>query len=332
MPEEAEVITAPETEPAKESFEERGMKFVEQQFEAIGAATESATAEAVPTPEAPVAAEAKTETPAVEPKTEPEPEPFTAEQMSDDAFFDKLDKAGWERLEKLHPALFKMGKAVASARGKAFARLKGLPEPPKEEPNVTPKPDDLTEAIKAAKRKRDSLDEDESLRGELELAELLTQQREEKRNAARAAQQKEMDGILANAQELAVAEEPEIANVSEDDLDAVVAKSPRMKRALSAAIHHPDSAQRAQLIADVMVDAFGVIKSTRQSATATEAKRKADEKAEADKARLRSNANNPAAPIAETPSGKSQNGAKTFEKDGLNFIQSQLNTAATPVR
>jgi len=330
MPEETVVVTETPAATDTRPLDERLQAYVDEQ---VGLATTEQETVEEPKPEeaapAPAAGEAKTDEAKPDTKEAAAKVEVAPEQLGDPKYWGSLDADGWQRMERDYPVETKHVKAAQAAATRIVNEArKSTQEPPKEESNATPMKPDLTEAIKAAKRKRDSLDEDESLEGELELAELLTQQREGKRREVLAAQQKEMNGILANAKELAVAEEPELANTSDDELDAVVDKSPKMRRALSAAIHHPDSAQRAQLIADVMVDAYGVLKSTRQSATATEAKRKADEKTAADQARMRSNANNSSVPIAETPSGKSQSGPKTFEKDGMAVIQAKLNAQA----
>lgn len=330
MGDETEVIAAPEAEAQPEqSFEERGLKFVESQIEAVSAAAESTADDAAQTETETVAEPAK-ETPGVETKTEDTPEPFTAEQMGDPAFFDKLDKDGWDRLNKLHPALYTMGKQVASARGKANAALKGLPkEPPPETTEDTSKAQ-----LKAAWKKSQSLDEDEAFEGSVEYSRLLLAQEATPTLGINPAVTK-ANAILSRAFDVALTGDgvtlpafKELSTLPSEELDAIVEADPFLMQSLEFSASLPDD-KRVAMVAGVMQQAGRKLIAQKQSKAATDAAAlEADKakKAESQR-RLRSNTNNQGAVIIDSQSGRMPDGKRTFAKDGQAFIEKQLKAA-----
>lgn len=329
-PEITDASETPAAEPQVEkTFDERLLESIEGQLQQDGddAAAESVTDDAAKeteTVEEPAAAE--TETPAVvEPKTTTTTEPpFTEEQLQDEAFFDKLDKDGWAKLQTYNPALYKMGKQVASLRGKAGAALKNVPAVPSEERSEA-EPPKVSEAMKVALRKAQSLDEDEALEGAAEVARLTLREERAREQETQQKVKQEAKEVFDAAFDMAAAELPEIANISDAELDKVVESSPKLMQKLRAALSHPEKEQRVLLVADVMESAGRVVIAARQAADRT----KADAEAEAKKAdvqkRLRSNESNPAKHLVETPGGKQlPRTGKSFEADGLAFVQSQL--------
>lgn len=234
--------------------------------------------------------------------TEP---PFTAEQMADPAFFDSLGKDGWARLEKFNPALFKMGKAVASARGKAYAEVQKLkaqePQPKAEE---APK-SRLTPEMKAAWDKKQSLDPEEAIEGELEWTRLT---QEASRDPEEVVRQN-----LSAAFRVAAGELPELVDLSDAELDAAVEGDDDLLEALELASTLPKD-QQVRLVANVMRRAGKIVlsnRATKAAADKTEADKKAadDKKAESQK-RLKDNQNNASETIT-----KGQTGAKTAPAD-----------------
>jgi hypothetical protein len=332
MDEETEVIATPETEAQPEqSFEERGLKFVESQMQAASAATESTADDAAQT-ETEIVAEPAKETP-VETKTEDTPEPFTAEQMGDPAFFDKLDKEGWDRLNKLHPGLYTMGKQVASARGKANAALKGLPkEPP---PETTEDPDRAK--LKAAWQKSQSLDNDEAFEGSVEYNRLLLAQEATTTLGINPAATK-AQALLSKAFDVAITGDgtalpafKELSTLPGDELDAIVEADPFLMQTLELSASLPDD-KRIAMVAGVMQQAGRKLVAQKQSKAATDAtaaEAEKTKKAEAQK-RLRSNANNQGAVIVESQSGRLPDNKVTFATHGLASIEKKLKAALPP--
>lgn len=336
-PETTEATETPTTEtPAVEakSFDDRLMEFVEEQVKqdtADGAATDSATDDAAVTETAETTEAAATkETPApVETKTTAATEPpFTEEQLNDDAFFDKLDAAGWEKLKAFSPALHNMGKQVARLRGKAGAALKGQPQPTEERSEATPPK--VSDAMKAAIRKSQSLDEEEAIEGQAEVALLAVREEREREQQAQAEAKKESKAVYDDAYTIAKAELPDLDTIPDKELDEAVESSPKLMRKLEAAGSHPNRDQRVLLIADVMEEAGRLVVAKRQAATKAADETKAATKAADTKARVQSNATNPAQLLADTPGGQqTRKTGKSFEKDGLAFIQDQLKSIAS---
>jgi hypothetical protein len=332
MDEETEVIAAPEAEAQPEqSFEERGLKFVESQMQAASAAAESTADDAAQTETDAVAEPAK-ETP-VETKTEEEVQPFTAEELADDAFFDKLDKDGWDRLQKLNPALHKMGKAVASARGKAYARLKGLP--PEPAPETTEDPNRAK--LKAAWQKSQSMDEDEAFEGSVEYSRLLLAQEATTTLGINPAATK-AQALLSKAFDVAITGDgttlpafKELSTLPGDELDAIVEADPFLMQTLELSASLPDD-KRIAMVAGVMQQAGRNLIAQKQSKAATDAaaaEAEKTKKAEAQK-RLRSNANNQGAVIVDAQSGRLPDNKVTFATHGLASIEKKLKAALPP--
>ena len=326
-PEIPEATETPATEAATEpkSFDERLMESIEgqlQQQEAEGAATDGTTddAAATETDDTP-AADATKETPAVETKTTTTAEPpFTEEQLDDEAFFDKLDTPGWEKLKAYNKALYNMGKQVARLRGKAGAALKN--QPPSEQEARSEAPPKVSDALKAAIRKSQSLDEDEAIEGQAEVVRLTLR---EERDSERRAQQeaaKESQAVYTEAYEMAVTAMPDLASISDADLDQAVDANPKLTRKLKAAASHPDRDERVFIVSEVMEEAGRAVVAKRQAAQKADADTKAAAKKADDQARLRSNETNPSRHLVDTPSGQQpRTGKKSFEKDGLAHIQ-----------
>ena len=328
-PETKEATETPATESAAEpkSFDDRLMESIQGKLTANGDAAESTTDDAVEqeTGDQP-AAEPKQETPA-EQKKEAAPEPFTPEQMGDPAFFDKLDKDGWDRLNKLHPALYAMGKQVASARGKANAALRTQTTPPPEErseakPKVSPE-------MKAAILRSQSLDEDEAIAGAVEVARLTNREERAREREQQEAARQETSETYTAAYRIAATALPDIANIADADLDKEVDSSPKLLRMVKSAMANPDREERIQLLADVMEDAGRAVIAKREAVVKASEDDKAKEKKAKDQERLRSNDRNPANHLVDTPSGTQtpRTGDKSFEKHGLAHIQSQLDKA-----
>jgi hypothetical protein len=317
---------ATETATEPQSFDDRLLAFIQGgQQEADGAATDGATVDAdeSETGDTPVADTPK-ETPATEPKTDPfAAAPFTDEELEDDAFFDKLDAAGWDKLRVYSPALFKMGKQVASLRGKAGAALKGKPEPTETRSEATPPK--VSAEMRAALLKQQSLDEDEALEGAAEVARLTLREERAREREQQNAEQQDAQAVYNDAYEVAAKELPALADIPDEELDKAVESSPRLMRKLTAATSHPNREQRVLLVADVMEEAGRSVVAKRQSAEKAEVEAKAAQKKAADQERLRSNESNPSRHLVDTPGGAvTRTTRKSFETDGLAFIQSQI--------
>jgi len=332
METETEVTETQSTEAQEEqSFDQRVMKSVETKLQAASAAAESTADDATQT-ETETVAETETETPEVETKTETEPEPFTAEQMGDPAFFDKLDKDGWDRLNKLHPALYTMGKQVASARGKANAALKGLPKEPPPEQTENPN----RAKLRAAWERSQSLDPDEAFEGSVEYSRLLLAQEAPTTLGIDPAQTK-AGAILSRAFNLALTGNgatlpafPELAKLDNAALDAIVESDPFLMQTLEMGALLPDD-KHAAVVAGVMQQAGRQLIARQKAKETTDAaavEAEKAKKAESQK-RLRSNVNNQGALITDTQSGRMPEGKRTFQKDGMAYIEKQLK-AVTP--
>lgn len=328
-----EVIETQTAEPADQgSLDERLLKSVESK---VLAATESETANT----EAEVAQEAKpagTEEAAKE-QTEtkaPEKIEVTDDQLADTKFWGSLDAEGWRSMEHHYPVATKYAKAgqaaatrmTNKAREEADAIRKGV-QPLEEAAQVTAKPK-VSEAMKAALKKANSLDEDEAIEGQLEVAELVAAEREERRTATETAKQKEAREVITSAFKIAETALPAIKTIPNEELDKVYDSDADLQADMAAAESHPDKQQRARLIANVLKECGRRVIAQKDEAARADAAAKAAEKKTKDQERLRSTEQSPITSLVETPSGKGPGGAKTFDKDGLDFINRQLVAAA----
>lgn len=302
-----EVTTAPETEPQiAESLDERLAKSLERNE--ASAATESAPEAPKETPEAEPAAETTEPEPEEidEPKEPPvdDAEPFTEEQLRDPAFFDKLDREGWKKLEDWNPALYRKAKAVYSALGKANQLAQqSKPQPAQEERSTEPT---LAERKRAAFLKSQSLDENEAEAGFEEYQSLLLEEKLPQLGfdpvEAKAV------SVAKQAYEIAVADVPELADFELKDLDAEVDSSPRLMRLVNKGDVESVAIAMA-LAAESLVAKRQVAKAKADADRAAAEKKKADEQR-----RLKSNANNPANAVTEASRARVPSAKRSVEE------------------
>lgn len=300
MDPETEVVVAdtPAPEPHVEESDDAPLaKTIHEKFEKV-AAQEGDNAE-VTDPEGEEPAEPVA---TAEPEKEAvAPEPFTAEQLRDPKFFDRLDADGWSRLEKLHPALHEMGKAVASARGRAFQELQQIKKAPPAVEADAPKPvSKITPEMRAAWQKSQSLDEDEAIDGSLEYNRLVAE--------ANRSPEEVVNLDLREALGKAVSEMPELAKIPMADLDTFVESQPSLMRRIAHATKLSNRAERVEAVALVMLDAadgYNEKLKTDQAALDAAAKVEADRKAATQK-RLRSNQDNVSTQVADSGNGKAK--------------------------
>lgn len=294
----AQSLARHEAGAATESAPEKPAESVEEADKAAADTTDEKTGEV----------EAKTE----ETKDEA-PEPFTAEQLRDPKFFDRLDKDGWARLEKLHPALYEMGKAVASARGKAYQELQQLKKaaPSESVDSTQPK---VPEDRKALLAKLDSLDDDERAQAldaiiDAALREKLPKLTGIEPNEAQAA------AVGREAFRMAVDAMPEMAKLSDDDLGAAVEADPNLMELLELAATTPRE-QSVRITANVMKRAGqAVLAKQKAEADAAAAKRQAEEaKLRERQTRVKSNASNPSNVLQEQAPAKVPTGKRSAEE------------------
>jgi hypothetical protein len=309
---EAEVTESPVVE---KSYDEQLAESFARNEAKVSATAESATVETEKTPETEQVAETTEETETVEtekPTEEVAPEPFTAEQLRDPKFFDRLGKGDWERLEKLNPSLYEMGKAIASARGKAYAELQQLKKadpPPQERSDSQTK---LTEK-KALLARIDSLDDEERVEA---LDEYVRQAVREALPEITGIDPDDAQAVsvLREAHSIAASALPEMSKLSDDDLDAAVEADPDLLDDLQLAATLP-RAQKVALTAKVMKRAAEkVIAAKKAQANDAEAKRKAEE-AKAGKTQAKVNANAKTRDhVVESSKGRAPNANESLQE------------------
>lgn len=159
MDPEIEVVTPPAPQAPPPSLQERMAKSVAEAWP--GATTDSATAPApsaeVPAVEAPtgvVPAVVETTPPAAVAASQVDT-PYTTEELRDQAFWGRLDKDGWAKVERLHPvetARVKAAQAAAArivnaARKEVPAEVVPPTTPPAPEPDLAPDQQAILDAI-----------------------------------------------------------------------------------------------------------------------------------------------------------------------------------------
>ena len=313
-PEKSEVSTQETKAEAPQSMAERMEKSVGEAW--LRAATESApetteTTEAEQAAETPAAEEVEAK--ADETKDEVTELPWTAEQMRDPKFYDRLDKAGWELLEKYSPAMAAKAekvKAVYSALGKVTSpkyQQELQPETRSEAPA-----EESDAALQAAILQANSLDPKEAALGlktiiKLTVGEMLPEYGFDPVQAKAAK-------VASNAYATVVAKTPEIASLDLKELDAVVEGDESLSTLIAVAEGLPDD-KRVQITASVMRTAGERLLATKkaekaaadaQTAAQVAAKQKTQKK-------VQSNANLSSAAVIEAPAS----GARTTAKKSI---------------
>ena len=308
----AEVVETPEQGNKPELTQDERIAEVLARHEGQSAAPESAPkVDSVEEPKEEPADETPTEEVEAKPEepTEPQPEPFTPEQIADPKHWDRLDKAGWERAEKLHPVETARVKAAYAAASRiAAAAQKEAKVPPAEE-RIDATQKSLADEEAELLAKMDSLNDSERAQAMREFTKRVVREVVPELTGIRPESVKARE-IEGEAYRLAVAAVPEIANYSDKELDAVVEADAEMMADVELAVSLPEQ-QAAALLASVMKRAARQVGAQKAAAAAdAEAKRKAEEARLADKQkRVRANANNPSNVLqtsnaARVPSGK----------------------------
>lgn len=318
MAEKTEVVTTPEAEPETESLDTKMTKFVGQKYGEAVAAENSAEA-VTETTEAPAA-----DAPADEPAEEPAPkaeELFTTEQLSDPKFWDRLDKAGWEKAAKLHPvetSRVKAGYAAASKIAEEARKAKPEPKEERDDSSTQKLSPEMTEVL----RKIDSLDPAERAEGldsyvELKMAEKLPKFGFNP-NQAKAAQ------LASSAYDLAVAELPDLGKIDLQVLDAAVESDPVLLALVSTG--------NVQNVAVAMKRAGEnvIAKQKADQDKAAAEQRAKDAKTKETQRKVKSNASIPSNVVVESPAGSAPTdrpkGQRT-DADMQKFVDEQYDAA-----
>lgn len=292
----------PKAEETPQSLPDRMLKSASEAWQS--AAEESAPADTPETPEAP-AADAP-EPKADETPKEPESEKITPDQLADKAFWGRLDKAGWERMEREHPVATAIVKAGQAAATRIVNEARKETPKPAEERTDTTKQETLSPEMTAAFAKMQSLDQTEALEGfremqKLALLETLPQFGFDP-NRAKAEQ------LASESYSQAVGEMPELGKLDPIALDAVVEADPVLMALVET------GTKKNVVVAMKRAGETLISKQKAESDNAAAKQREKDEQTKRHQQKLRSNASIPGQVVVEQPSGGSPKGKPSMEE------------------
>lgn len=316
-----ETTTATPAAPEK-PLSERMEEFAVKQFEQVAAEesdteTTETTEQTAPQGEQSDADGKTTET------QEAKPEEITPEQIADPAFWGRLDKAGWERMEREYPVQTRHVKAAQQAASRIVNEARKTAQTPAEPANGKPTEPSISTELQDAIRRANDLDETVAAKGLKDIVRLTLKEALPEfglnPDAAKAS------AIAQTAYASVVAETPEIANLDLKELDAIVDASPALTNILNRAQTLPDDI-RTSLTMDVMrqaADSLMTKKKAEQEATAAREANKTAKVKETQR-KVNSNASIPSNAVVNSPAAGAPTGKKTVEQ----FVNEQWEKVA----
>lgn len=237
---------------------------------------------------------------------QPQKVPVTPEQLADSKYWGGLDKEGWARMERDYPVESKSVKSAYATASKIAGEARKLA---RAEAAQAPLDNDAEEAY----RLYNSLNEEEHRRGMDMLLDIKIRQTLPKIGIDPVAG--EAQAVVREAYSHALSVMPELADIADKDLDAVVDADEGMLDDLRLAATL-NKEQRLALTSSVMRRAGRAVLANKQAAaSATDAQQKAETaKRAAAQQRAKSNMNNPAALVADTASGRTPSAEMTMEE------------------